>query len=374
MANTVSIDALRQEVWGKDLYRDVINNLYFTQNGMMGTDINNIVQLKDELSKEKGDTATFGISVRMTGNGITGDSDLEGNEEAILTYSEQIAIDQIRFGVRLTGKLDEQKAAYNMRNDAKDKLKQRLIEMTERQIFLKMQGITNLTLTDVNAVVVSALATWSNTPEYVPDADDAAGSGARYVCACATGLDAIAVTDLITPQLISMAKLKAITANPQIQPLRVGGKDYYVLFIHPYQAFDLHQNATWSQAMREAEVRGKDNPIFTGADGIWDGVIVHSHPYCSFCDASGQGYGFRSTAAGTVVLADTFRASLCGQQAVGMVKCTNNNKWVEKSFDYENKIGFATSFIGGFQKIQFATLAKDYAVVTLDSSSSIIVA
>jgi len=374
MANTVSVDALRQEVWGKDLYRDVLSDIYFQANGMMGTDINNIVQHKNELSKEAGDVATFGISVRMTGNGVDGDSELEGQEEAINTYSEQIAIDQKRFAVRLTGKLDEQKAAYNMRTDAKDKLKQRLVEFHERQVFLKMQGIVNPTLTDIAAVTVSAACAWSNTPDYVADAVDAAGSGSRYVCAASGGLDAIAVTDLITPQLISKAKLLATVANPQIQPLRIGGKDYYVLFIHPYQAYDLHQNATWSQAMREAEVRGKENPIFTGADGVWDGVIVHSHPYCSFLDASAQATGFRSASAGTVVLADTFRASLCGQQAIGMVQCKNDNKWVEKTFDYGNKVGFATSFIGGYQKIQFSTLALDYAVVTLDTSASTIVA
>ena len=45
MANTQSIDALRQEIWQKELYKDVIDNLYFKRIGIMGTGENNIVEI-----------------------------------------------------------------------------------------------------------------------------------------------------------------------------------------------------------------------------------------------------------------------------------------------------------------------------------------
>jgi N4-gp56 family major capsid protein len=367
--DSVSIDAMRREVWQKELYQDVVDNLYFTKMNMMGKDDNNIVQIKDELAKESGDTITFGLTAKLTGSGVSGDGELEGNEETISAYSQSIGIDQIRNAVRLTGKLDEKKNAYNMRSDAKAKLSAWLQEFTERQFFLKLGGVKNTTLTDYSGAVVGTRALWSNTPAAIPAADENAGFGARYLCAdFAAGTTSLAATDLLTPALISRVKRKAQLANPMIRPLRVNGRDYYVLFIHPCQAFDLHRNAEWAQAMREAEMRGKENPIFSGADGIWDGVIVQTHEYVPFLDVSAAGHSFEGPAAGTDCAVDAFRALLCGRQALGFAKCQTDEGWVEKTFDFGNKTGFSTGMIGGIQKILFNS--KEYGVFTLDTSAS----
>ena len=365
MANTVSVVALRQEVWGKDLYQDSIDALYFMKNGMMGKGINNIVELKEELTKEPGDTATFGLTGKMSGDAILGDNEAEGNEEAILSYDESVAIDQARFAVRMTGRLDEREVTYDMRKDAKDKLIIRRKEFLERQIFLKLGGVDNVLLNDVNLVTVGAQCTWSNTPDYIPDAHEAAGTGARYLCANSSGTDALTVADLITPGLIQKVKTKAKLASPMINPVVIDGINYYVLFVHPWQGDDLRSNATWSQAMREAELRGKENPIFSGSLGVWGGVIVHEHEYVPFLDVSVAGNSFRGAAVGTDCLVDCFRALLCGQQAVGLVECQNENEWVEKTFDYNNKRGVCTSIIGGLQKMMFNS--KEFGVIALDT-------
>ena len=111
MAKTESIAALRPEIWARDLFADVIDNLFFTQSGMMGKDDNNVIQIRPELSNKKGDTVTFGLTAKLSGDGIAGDSELEGNEEKISAFSEQVIIDQIRQATRNKGKLDEQAAA-----------------------------------------------------------------------------------------------------------------------------------------------------------------------------------------------------------------------------------------------------------------------
>lgn len=372
MGNTVSISALRPQIWSKELYADAIDNQYFMKNGMMGKGTNTIVQVMDDLSKNKGDTITVPLTAKLSGAGITGDSELEGNEEAISAYSDDIAIDQIRNAVRLTGLLDEQENAYNMRSDAKDKLSMWLQEFIERQIFLKLGGVGHASLTDVNGTTISANYDWSNTGAQVPTADTGAGYGDRYLCADYTnGADSLATTDLITPELISRAKVKAQLASPKVLPIRMGGKDYYVMFIHPWQAYDLKNNATFAQARREAEVRGKDNPIFTGALGVWDGVIIHEHEYVPFLDIDVVGNNFYATGAGTNISADCFRALLCGRQAAVFAKSKFGKGWVEKTFDYENKTGFATRLIGGIQKITFNS--KDYGVIAVDTSATSLV-
>jgi N4-gp56 family major capsid protein len=299
---------------------------------------------------------------------------LEGNEEAINAYSDDVLISQKRFAVRLTGMLDEQKNAYDMRQDAKEKLSMRMQEFIERQFFLKLAGVGHASLTDVNGTVISADYAWSNTGNAVPAADSAAGYGARYLCADYTnGADSLATTDVLTPDLISRARVKASLASPKIQPLKIDGKNFYLMFVHPWQAYDLKINATYAQAQREAAVRGEKNPIFTGALGVWDGVIVHEHEYVPFLDISVVGHNFAATAAGTDFSADCFRALLVGRQAgvFAKSKYSDMKGWVEKTFDYDNQTGFATRLIGGIQKLTFNS--KDYGVVCVDTSASALV-
>lgn len=367
MANTVSIAAMRPEIWQKALYKDVIDGMYFTQNGLMGKDDNNIVQLKDELKKSAGDSITYALTAKLSSNGVTGDAEMEGNEEAINAFSQTIAIDQVRNAVRLTGKLDEQKNAYDMRMDAKAKLAIWAQEYLERQIFMKLGGLNTTTLTDVNGDVYSGRAVWSNEPVAPPAADSASGSGERYLSANSSGLDANTVTDVMSTALITRARIKAKLAGPSIRPLRVDGKDYYVMFIHPHQAFDLKVETVFQNAQRDAQIRGNSNPLFTGALGIWDGVILFDHEYVPTAQASTK-FNSNGTTPGAV---RNFRSILCGRQAVGVALAESSFNMVEETFDYKNKVGYSTGIIGGVQKATFNT-DEDYGVVTVDTSATVI--
>lgn len=370
--NSQTIDALRREAWSKTVYADAIDATFFSKKGMMGNPEegdNHIVSLLSDLEKQPGDTVTLPFVSKLTGAGVSGDDELEGNEESMDSYAEQIQIGQIRNAVRLKGRLDEQKSAFSLRKQASAKLKDWLKEFIEVQFFLKLGGVNNPSLTMYNSAytgrVVGANSTWSNTPDYIPDAHEAAGTGARYLCANASGTASLATTDLITPELISKLKVKAQLAEPRIRPLEIDGEELYVMFIHPCQAYDLRNNAVWAQAQREAGLRGKENPIFSGAFGIWDGVVIHVHKYVPFLDASVAGNSFRGVATGTDAARDMFRAILCGKQALGMAQCANPNGWAEETFDFGNKHGFAVGFMGGIQKVMFNSL--EYGVVVLDT-------
>lgn len=372
MANTESIAAMRPEIWQKALYADAMDGLYFMKNGMMGKEKNNIIQIKDELSKNQGDTITFGLGAKLgRTTGVTGDGELEGNESKITYYSESVLIDQWRDAVRLTGKLDEQKNAFDMRMDAKEKLTIRMQEFLEMQFFLKLGGVTNSSITDIYGDSLgtfsdnTSMLTWSNTPNTVTAAVSAAGSGERYLCANSSGAASLTTSDKINPALISKLKVKAGLSKPKTIPLRVGGKNYYILFVHPWQAYDLKRNEEFRQAQREAAARGSENPIFTGAIGVWDGVVIHEHEYVPFLDVSVAGHNFASSDSGTDFAVDTFRAILCGQQAAGFAKCKTDTGWVEEKFNYKNQTGFATGVIGGIQKIEFND--EDYGVLYLDT-------
>jgi N4-gp56 family major capsid protein len=376
MANSVSVDALRNELWRKELFKDVIDGMYFTQNELMGEGDNNIVQTFSELKKSQGDTITVPLTAKLNGAGVTGDSELEGNEEAIQPYYDQISIDQVRNAVRLTGKLDSQKNSYDMYMDAKDKLSIWAQEFLERQIFMKLGGVSALTLTDTTGAVYSGSATWSNTADAIPTATEAAAAVQdftyRYINADASqGLDGIAATDVLTTALISRAKMVAKLASPSVRPLRINGQDFYVMFIHPKQAWDL-KNASgsiWAQAQREADVRGEKNRIFTGSLGVWDGVILFEHEYVPQLTGDGASVVFST---GNTTYAPNgvtvYRSLLCGRQAVGAAFTSESFRMSEETFDYGNKKGVATGIIGGVQKMMFNS--KNYGVVTVDTGAT----
>ena len=50
--------------------------------------------------------------------GVQGDGTLEGNEEALVTYSDNLYIDQLRNAVRSAGKMSEQRVPFSVRAEA----------------------------------------------------------------------------------------------------------------------------------------------------------------------------------------------------------------------------------------------------------------
>jgi N4-gp56 family major capsid protein len=331
MAASASIAGLQPAVWRKMLWADVRDNLFMTR--FIGRNAQSLVQEFEDLSKAKGSNISFGLGMKLSGTGITADSTLEGNEEAMSDFDEDIAIDQLRHGVVLTGRMDEQKNAYDMRMSAKDRLADWWAERIDQEILDKLCGNT--------------AATFSNTPT-------AAAATRSVFAGGAASIGAITTSDKMTTKVLDRAKQDAKLASPQIRPLRINGKEYFVAILHPYDATNLYQDPVWAQAQREAAARGDENPIFKGALGIWNGIVIHEHEYIhSATDGSGS--------------ANVARNLLCGQQA-GAIAFGAPVQWVEKSFDYGNQWGISVGAIWGVIKPIFNAL--DYGVITMYAASA----
>jgi N4-gp56 family major capsid protein len=332
MTLSASNSALRQELWRKQLFADVKDNLYM--NRFIGESEQSMIQEVTDLKAEKGSNISIGLGMKLTvTGGITGDSTLEGSEVAMTDYDEDIAIDQLRNAVRLTGQMDEKKNAYDMRVSAKNRLSDYLAERLDYEIINKLCGNTS--------------ATFANAPT--------AAASTRAIRAGG----AAAITDITTAmkmdcKVLDLAKQTAQLASPMIRPLRIDGKDTYVAILHPYDALNLRQDPVWHQAQRDANVRGNDNPIFSGAMGMYNGIVVHEHEYI-----------YRTNDGNTS--AYVARNVLCGQQA-GIIAWGAPVKWVEKSFDYGNSWGISCGAIFGVIKPMFNSV--DYGVITMYAASA----
>jgi N4-gp56 family major capsid protein len=326
MTASSSNSALRPELWRKQLFADVRDNLFMTR--FIGSSEQSMIQELEDLKKDKGSNISFGLGMKLTGSGISGDSTLEGSEDQMTDYDEDVAINQLRNAVLLTGRMDEQKNAYNMRESAKNRLADWFAERIDYEILNKLCG--------------NASATFANTPTA------AAATRSVWAGGQSATTDVTAAMKMDT-KVLDAAKQMALLASPRVRPLRINGKEYYVAILHPYSATNLRQDPVWNQAQREANVRGEENPIFSGALGVYNGIVIHEHEYV-----------YKTTDGSSS--AQVCRDILCGQQA-GVIAWGAPVAWVEKSFDYGNAWGISCGAIFGVIKPMFNSV--DYGVVTM---------
>ena len=161
--------------------------------------------------------------------------------------------------------------------------------------------------------------------------------------------------------LLDEAITVAKTATPLIRPLKVNGEDKYVCFLHPYQVFSLRTDATanrvtWYDAQK-ARVQGGErdkNPIFSGALGEYNGVILHENTRIPLATST------------TTVR----RAVFCGAQAAAIAygreySSPNKMSWVEESFDFGNQLGVSAGLIFGLKKLQFNS--NDFGTIVIST-------
>jgi len=309
--------------WAKQLAYEVGKEIYFSK--FMGDTFGSMICSKT-MPEGKGKDMTFGL-VGLTGTVKTGDSQLETNEDNLTSNEVTVTTAQRRFGVINAGKFDDSKVLYNFRKEALAQLKRVFAEDHDAQIF-------------------SAITSTGSDSAYLRA--DASAS----VYAAADPEAALVPADLATAADISKLKKMAMlgtTKSYKMKPIRVNGKDHFVLILHPEAAYDLANDTQWLNAQKYAQIRGQDNPIFSGALGVYDGVIVHEHEGITNADDGG-----------TDNAVPYARNLFMGAGAACYAK-TDNMSWVEKTFDYGNQLGVAAGQIYGVQRAAFAS--KDFGVI-----------
>lgn len=320
--------------WSAEVFKEALKRTYGMR--FMGMGSNNVVQLRNEM-KSEGDRVRVNLRMQLSGAGVSGDGTLEGNEEALSIYTDDVYIDQLRHAVRSAGKMSEQRVPFSVRDEAKDGLADWWADRFDFGFFNQLAGNTAETDTRLTGMQ-SAIA-----PSQSVSLDTA------------TATASISTTETMTLTKIDYAVENAKLATLPIRPIRVGGKEYYVVFMHEYQATDLRTNTStgqWLDIQKAAMQGGKiaDNPIFTGALGVYNGCILHA----------------TSRLPGTGVT-NTRRAILCGAQsaaiAFGRGYGPNKMSWVEELFDFENQLGVAAGLIWGMKKLVFN--GNDMGVVNI---------
>lgn len=105
------------KLWSRKLMREALKQCWASK--FMGSDSNALCQVVDDTSKSAGDRVRHILRMQLGGSGIQGDGTLEGNEESLVTYTDDIVINQLRHAVRSAGKMTEQRIPFSIREEAR---------------------------------------------------------------------------------------------------------------------------------------------------------------------------------------------------------------------------------------------------------------
>ena len=76
------------KLWSRRLAHEVRKATYIDR--FIGESADSLIQFTTETQKDKGDRVTVGLRMQLTGAGVQGDGTLEGNEEALTTYTDAL--------------------------------------------------------------------------------------------------------------------------------------------------------------------------------------------------------------------------------------------------------------------------------------------
>ncbi|WP_178130517.1 N4-gp56 family major capsid protein [Reyranella sp. CPCC 100927] len=332
------------KLWQKRIWREALKETMAMK--FMGTSSNSLIQILDETSKGAGDRIRVPLRMQLAGRGVGETEALEGNEESLLTFYDDVLINDLAHAVRNKTRIDQQRVPWSMREESAAGLRDWFAERIDTwaaNVLAGNSGVSDLLYTG-NQTATAPTTTPNNTRII-------------YADGLSTSEASLSASQTFNLTMLDTAVTIAKTATPLIRPVKVGSQEYYVAFLHPYQVRNMRQNTNpgqWLDIQKAAMAGGEveDNPIFTGALGVYNGVVLHEW--------------VRLPAAPTN--ANTRRAVFAGAQAAAMCFGKGYSEeplYEEQSFDYGRQFGQSVQTIAGMKKMVFGGV--DFGTIVIST-------
>lgn len=353
-------DAKAVKRWSASLFVETLAKSYFERR-FIGTGPNSVIQRLTELEAGPGDTVDYDLSVQLQGQPTYGDARLEGSEEQLQFYSDEVTIDQVRKSVSAGGRMTRKRTAHDLRRTARDRLSDYWSAFLDQMLFMYLSGARGI---NGDYIVQTTWTGMADNALTAPDANHILYGGSATSAATITSSDTMDYS-IVQAAVVSAKMMRA--QNPDLAnmlPVTVGGGMYYVTVMSPYQEYTLRTSTAtggWLDIQKAAAAaEGKDSPIFRGGLGMIDGAVLHSHEYV---------VRFSNYGAGSNVAAG--RALFMGRQAGVVAFGTKGGlrfDWQEDTKDYGNEPTVAAGTIIGVKKTTFNS--SDFGVIALDTAAA----
>lgn len=342
--------------WSGALFIDTVKKSYWERK-FIGTNDNAPIQRLTDLESAAGDTISYDLSVQLRNPPTYGDNKLEGKEENLRFFTDDVKIDQMRHGVSVGGKMTRKRTVHNMRVVGKNRLSDYWSKFIDEMIFIYLSGARG-----INEDFTESL-TWAG---HATNAIQAPDTGHLLYGGTATAKANVTTSDIMSVALIEKAEVKARTmrstdpTTANMLPVMVNGEAHYVVVMSPFQEHSMRtaSSSAWVDFQKAAAAaEGRNNPIFKGNMGMIKNVVLQSHESV-----------IRFSDYGSSVDLPAARALLLGRQA-GVVAYGSKGglrfAWTEEMTDHGNMPLVAGGTILGVKKARFDD--KDFGVLALDT-------
>jgi len=346
-------DAQSVSIWSKMTMREALKATKFRK--YMGTSKKAIIQRLTELEKNAGDTIKYDLLMQMTSAGVSGDERLKGNEEALVYEQDAVVINQLR-NAHAFRQMTQQRTVHNLRIDAKENLADWFAGKLDSYMFRYLCGDTSINHGQAGVA---------------PDSDHYVVTGdVSHTGTIATDEASLGSNDQVDLMDIDYAKEKAGTISPMIRPCLIDGDEFYVACFHDYALTDIkisaNTNATikWAEIQQYANVRGLQNPIFKGTNGVYNNVIIDNSTRIYSPTSNVRRNLFLGAQAGVFAIGNAYKPIV--QKRVGK---DNLMSWYEEVDDYGNETGVAVGMVFGIKACRFNSKNHGCMVITSYAAS-----
>lgn len=359
-------DAVKK-VWATETWQEGRDQSFWFANQFMGrsdTDMNRPIQRVTKLTEtERGLECVMQLVADLIGDGVVGDNELEGNEEALFNDAQTIRIDQLRNGTRSKGSMAEQATVIRFRATSREKLSFWMSDKVDEMMFLTGSGRAFTLNTDGSTRSGSQL----NQLTFAADVSAATTNRIRFA-GSATSEATVTTSDTITWNEI--VSLRTFMERQKIRPIRDRGKNYYAIVMSTEQARDLMLDSTYQTIVSRAGERGSTNVLFNNAMAVVQGMVLYAHN--KTFNTLGLTSGTDKWGAGNNV--DGAQALGFGAQALGFAQIGSANMNESDNTDYGNRPGLSFGRKVGMLKPVFNTAetaaAEDFGVVAFKTAAA----
>ena len=320
---------------------------YFNKSGFAKytkTSSNAIIQVKNEQMGKPGMQVNFPVLRQLTGDGVSGSTQLWGSEEALQNTTDVVTLTFFRNGVQITDN-ESGKSAFDILAQARPLLVNWSAGKLRKDIITNLSGILVPTAygllgsTDpVDTVIPYATATDAQKSAFYANNSDRVFAGG--VGTIATEADiatkATTITSIADVLEITAAVRDTLAGSFPITPVMADddtGSKTYVWFVDNY-VFSKIKGAIASE-IAMADVRGPDNDLMQNGDLYFDGVVIRLIPEQ------------KEEMIGTV-----HKSFICGAQAL-ILSYGRGDKIEVQNFDYNYQHGVAISTCRGVKKTSY---------------------
>ncbi len=359
-------DAQAVKKWSGLLSVAASKTSYFS-NKMMGNGkrAKRPIQRIDDLESDAGDTVTVDLLMPMRMEPVIGADTLDGKEEALRYYTDKVSIDQVRGGADLGDRMTRKRTLRQIREDALDAMKDWWGRLFDELFFIYLSGTRG---TGTGYLWSAGNPFFNVNPLTAPDTSHqmfASTATSKATITNAMGMDL---------RMIDRAVAKAETMGGDttdelsMVPCDVEGESKFVMLMHTYQADALRSNTSTGQWLdiqkAAAAAQGAKNPIFTGAMGDHNNVILHKHR--NVIQFSDYGAGANLPAARALFMGSQGAVIAFGSPGTGL-----RFDWTEETKDHGDKVKIGSNSIFGVKKATYksadSSVVRDFGVIAVDT-------